>query len=160
MPQFSLTTTWLIPAPVEAVWSCLIDTQAWPSWWKYVDAVEEIAAGDSTGVNNIRQYCWHTCLPYSLMLNIRVTQIQEHELVVVEVKGDLQGEGICRLSSTPTEDHTQVKFNWDVQTCKPWMNWLTPLTSPVFVWNHARVMRLGEQGLIRYFSSKVANNME
>jgi hypothetical protein len=91
MPQFSLTTTWLIPAPVEAVWSCLIDTQTWPSWWKYVVAVEEMAAGHSSGINNIRRYYWRTCLPYSLMLTLRVTQIQAHQLVVVEVKGDLQG---------------------------------------------------------------------
>jgi hypothetical protein len=40
------------------------------------------------------------------------------------------------------------------------MNWFTTLTRPVFAWNHARVMRLGEQGLIRYFNSKVASNME
>lgn len=160
MPQFSLTTTWLIPAPVEAVWSCLIDTQAWPSWWKYVVAVEEMAAGDSSGINNIRQYYWRTCLPYSLMLNLCVTQIQAPHLVVVEVKGDLKGNGSCRLSPIAAADHTRVEFNWEVQTCKPWMNWFSTLTRPVFAWNHAQVMRLGEQGLIRYFDAKVANNME
>ena len=160
MPQFSLTTTWLIPAPVDAVWSCLIDTRTWPSWWKYVDAVEEMSAGDSSGINNIRQYYWHTCLPYSLMLNLCVTQIQAPHLVIVEVKGDLQGEGICRLSPIPAADHTRVEFNWEVQTCKPWMNWFSPLTRPIFAWNHAQVMKLGEQGLIRYFNSKVTNNLE
>jgi hypothetical protein len=160
MPQFSLTTTWLIPATVEAVWSCLIDTQTWPSWWKYVDAVEEMAKGDSSGINNVRQYYWRTCLPYSLMLNFRVTQIQAPHFVVVEVKGDLQGEGSCRLSPLPNEDQTRVEFNWEVQTRKPWMNWFTALTRPVFAWNHARVMRLGEQGLIRYVNSKVTNNRE
>jgi len=160
MPQFSLTTTWLIPAPVEAVWSCLIDTQTWPSWWKYVVAVEEMAAGDSSGIDNIRRYCWRTCLPYSLMLNIRVTQIQPNHLVVVEVKGDLHGNGNCRLSSLPDADHTRVEFDWNVQTCKPWMNWFTTLTRQVFIWNHARVMKHGEQGLIRYINSKVTNNME
>ncbi len=160
MPQFSLITTWLIPAHVEAVWSCLIDTEAWPSWWKYVVAVEEMATGDSSGINNIRRYFWRTCLPYNLMLNLRITQIQAPDLIVVEVKGDLQGNGRCRLSPLPAASHTRVEFTWDVQTCKPWMNWFTKLTRPVFIWNHARVMSFGEQGLIRYFNSKVANNME
>lgn len=157
MPQFFLTTTWLIPAPLNAVWSCLVDTETWPFWWKYVVAVEEMTAGNPSGVNNIRRYYWRTCLPYSLMLNLRVTQIQPHQFVVVEVKGDLHGNGRCRLSSIAA-NRTQVEFNWDVQTCKPWMNWFTTLTRPVFIWNHARVMRLGEQGLIRYVTSKVTGN--
>ncbi len=160
MPQFSLTTTWLIPAPVEAVWSCMIDTRTWPAWWKYVVAVDEMSAGDSSGINNVRRYYWRTCLPYSLMLNLRVIEIQINQLVVVEVKGDLQGNGTCRLSSKPAVDHTRLEFFWDVQTCKPWMNWFTTLTSPIFVWNHARVMRFGEQGLIRYLDSKVTNNRD
>lgn len=94
------------------------------------------------------------------MLDLCVIQIQPHHLVAVEVKGDLQGNGSCRLSFVSATGHTRVEFNWDVQTCKPWMNWFTILTRPVFAWNHARVMRLGEQGLIRYFNSKVTNNME
>ena len=138
----------------------MIDTQTWPSWWKYVVAVEEMAAGDSSGINNVRRYYWRTCLPYSLMLNLRVTEIQVQQLVAVEVKGDLQGNGRCRLSSMPVADHTRLEFFWDVETCKPWMNWFTRLTRPVFVWNHSRVMRCGEQGLIRYLNSKVTNNMD
>jgi uncharacterized protein YndB with AHSA1/START domain len=160
MPQFSLTTTWLIPAPVEAVWSCLIDSKTWPYWWKYLDAVEEMTDGDTSGINNIRRYYWRTSLPYTLMLDLRVTQIQAPHLIAVEVKGDFHGNGICRLSSIPAADHTRVEFNWDVQTCKPWMNWFTPVTRPVFAWNHARVMRLGEQGLIQYFNSRLTNNTE
>jgi hypothetical protein len=121
---------------------------------------KKMAAGDSSGINNTRQYYWRTCLPYDLMLNIRVTEIQLNTLVIVEVKGDLQGNGDCRLSSIHAAGHTRVEFNWNVQTCKPWMNWFTPLTRPVFAWNHAQVMRLGEQGLIRYVNSKLTENME
>jgi hypothetical protein len=160
MPKFYLTTIWLIPAPVKTVWSCLVDTETWPAWWKYVVAVEQTAEGDSSGINNIRQYYWRTCLPYSLMLNLRVTQIQPYHLICVEVTGDLQGDGSCQLTSIGSTNQTEVEFKWHVQTCKPWMNWCTTLTRPVFAWNHARVMKLGEQGLIRYFNSKVTNNTE
>lgn len=153
MPEFSLNTKWLIPAPVEAVWSCLVDTKSWPSWWKYVASVEEIEPGDAAGLNNVRRYCWHTCLPYSLTLNLRVTEIQPCRLVTVKVNGDLQGYGCCQLCSDLATNHTKVEFKWQVQTCKPWMSRFTALAAPVFAWNHARVMKSGEESLIRYLST-------
>jgi hypothetical protein len=149
MPEFSLTTTWRIPASLESVWSCLIHTETWPSWWNYVIAVDEIAAGDLTGLNNVRHYVWRTALPYRLVLNLRVTELQPRQLVVVEVSGDLIGRGICQLSSQSDRVETEVRFSWDVSTCKPWMNWFGELGRPIFVWNHGKVMKSGEEGLTR-----------
>jgi hypothetical protein len=153
MPKFSLTTTWLIPASIEDVWSCLIDTQTWPSWWKYVASVDETATGESSGLDNIRRYYWRTCLPYSLVLDLRIIEIEPCQRIVAEVKGDLQGEGRCYLCLDPITGHTQIEFCWQVQTCRPWMNWLHKLTRPIFAWNHNRVMKHGEQSLIRYLST-------
>jgi hypothetical protein len=152
MSQFSLTSFWLIPEPIEKVWLCLLDTKSWPVWWKYVASVEEIERGNLLGLNNTRNYLWRTYLPYRLSLNLRVTQLQARYFVAVEVSGDLQGSGCCRLSSLDATT-TQIEFNWDVSTCKPWMNYLTRLTRPIFIWNHAKVMRNGEQRLIRYLRS-------
>jgi hypothetical protein len=114
-----------------------------------------------TGMRATKRCCltYPASLPYNLIPNLGVTQIQAHHLVV-EVKGDLQGDGNCRFSSIPDTAHTRIEFKWNVQACKPWMNWFITLTRPIFIWNHARVMRLGEQGLIRYFNLKVTNNME
>lgn len=160
MSRFFLTTTWLIPAPLHTVWSCLIDTETWPSWWKYVAAVDEMARGEESGIDNIQRYHWRTSLPYSLILDLRVTQIQTHQLIVVDVKGDLDGNGRCRFSFIPATNHTLIEFDWDVQTCKSWMNWLTILTRPIFIWNHARVMKNGEQGLIQCVTSKLVHQTE
>jgi hypothetical protein len=160
MPQFFLTTTWLIPAPLHTVWSCLIDTETWPSWWKYVAAVDQMAKGEASGIDNIQRYYWRTCLPYSLILDLRVTQIQTHQLIVVDVKGDLDGNGRCRFSFIPATNHTRLEFDWDVQTCKSWMNRFNVLMRPIFIWNHGRVMKRGEQGLIQYVNSKFAKNRE
>jgi uncharacterized protein YndB with AHSA1/START domain len=154
MPEFSLTTTWRIPASLESVWSCLIHTEAWPLWWKYVYAVNETAAGDSSGRNNVRHYAWRTALPYRLMLNLKVTEIQPQQRVVVEVSGDLKGEGICQLSYQTIPMRTEVRFYWHVHTCKPWMNRFAVLGRPIFIWNHTCVMKQGEQGLIRHLADK------
>lgn len=153
MPEFCLTTIWSIPAPVQDVWTCLVETENWPLWWKYVVAVEQTAAGDSAGINNIRRYQWRTCLPYQLLLNLRVTEIRPCHFITVEVAGDLQGSGCCQLAYQPAATMTQVVFQWNVQTCKPWMNCLTVLTRPIFAWNHGRVMKRGEQDLIRYLAT-------
>lgn len=153
MSQFSLTTLWTIPAPIEKVWLCLLDTENWTNWWQYVDRVEETHKGETSGLNNTRRYLWRTCLPYSLLLNLRVTELRASEFIRVEVSGDLQGHGCCRLFVL-SPNLTQIEFNWNVCTCKPWMNRWTWLTRPVFIWNHAKVMRNGEQSLIRYLSSK------
>jgi uncharacterized protein YndB with AHSA1/START domain len=153
VPEFSLTTTWSIPASIQAVWACLVDTKSWPSWWEYVATVEETDAGDAFGVNNARRYCWRTCLPYRLVLNLRVTEIQPCHHVIVEVTGDLQGEGRCYIYNTPETGCTQVEFHWQVRTLKPWMRWFTSLTAPIFAWNHNRVMKHGEKGLIGHLST-------
>lgn len=153
LTDFHLTSTWTIPASVETVWERLVDTETWPSWWTYVVSVEQIAAGDASGINNIRVYHWRTCLPYHLLLTIQVTEIQPFHHINVDVTGDLQGTGCCQLSFDPIIELTQVKFRWHVKTCKPWMNKFTALTRPIFKWNHAQVMKCGEQSLIRSLSA-------
>ncbi|MGR8979016.1 MAG: SRPBCC family protein [Gammaproteobacteria bacterium] len=154
MAEFSLDTTWKIPAPIEKVWACLVDTAAWPLWWPYVAGIEELAENEKSGVNDIWRYNWLTCLPYNLSLDIRVTQYQPCRLINVEVTGDLKGCGTCRLSPEPLTSNTLICYEWKVQTCKPWMNWFSPLMKPVFIWNHNRVMKQGEAGLIRYLNAK------
>ncbi|WP_411725649.1 polyketide cyclase / dehydrase and lipid transport [Methyloglobulus sp.] len=152
-PEFSLTTTWSIPASIGLTWLYLVDTEKWPLWWKYVVSVQEVADGSPTGIDNVRQYHWHTCLPYSLLLKLRVTEVLPYRRLAVEVTGDLLGSGSCNLSWNSSSEHTKIEFIWQVQPCKHWMNWFTILTKPIFIWNHNRVMQQGEQGLIRHLSA-------
>jgi hypothetical protein len=59
--------------------------------------------------------------------------------------GELQGRGLWRLSSDG--DDTIVRYDWNVETTKRWMNLLTPIARPLFEWNHNVVMGWGAQGL-------------
>ncbi|MGR9117168.1 MAG: SRPBCC family protein [Gammaproteobacteria bacterium] len=151
MTDFSLTTTWLIPAPIGPVWSCLTDTETWPKWWPYVESVTELESGSPQGILNKRNYRWRTCLPYHLRLEMTVMQIVPNSSITVTVTGDLAGTGHCQLSVEP--DSTRVDFHWQVRTCKTWMNHFSALTRPIFEWNHARVMKQGERGLIDHLSA-------
>lgn len=119
MPEFFLTTTWRIPASLEAVWSCLIHTENWPSWWKYVAGVDEISAGEPNGLNNIRHYVWRTALPYLLAMNLRVIELKPRRSIAVKVSGDLRGKGVCRFACRTAPIETEVCFYWHVHTCKP-----------------------------------------
>ncbi len=147
MTYFSLKTIWKIPAPVDPVWNIVSDTEKWPLWWKYVRNVEELNAGDPSGVNNLRRYYWSTCLPYQLVLDLFITRLEPCRLIETRVAGDLEGEGRCRFSS---QNHfTVLQYDWNVQLCKPWMKRIAPVARPVFVWNHEQVMKKGEQSLIQ-----------
>jgi hypothetical protein len=42
MADYSFVTEWKLKAPLEAVWSTILDSKAWPSWWKGVVSVSEI----------------------------------------------------------------------------------------------------------------------
>lgn len=152
MPSFCLTTTWLIPAPLDKVWSALIDTESWPDWWPYVESVTETFHGSPSGSGNVRNYSWRTCLPYRLQFNLRVTALHPMRLVTVAVAGDLEGEGKSHLAVDAATGQTRITFCWRVRTRKNWMNWFGLFCSPIFRWNHTRVMKRGEQGLIRFLN--------
>ncbi|PKM12578.1 MAG: polyketide cyclase / dehydrase and lipid transport [Gammaproteobacteria bacterium HGW-Gammaproteobacteria-3] len=150
MPDFSLKTTWRIPAPIALVWDSLIHTETWPDWWRYVASVTELEPGLPDGLANTRSYCWRTALPYDLHLEMTVIRLVPCRTITVAVSGDLTGTGQCTFSVEAETEVTCVEFYWQVQTCKPWMNRLSILTRPVFEWNHAEVMKQGESGLIAY----------
>lgn len=149
-----MITTWSIPAPLDIVWLHLIDTEKWPQWWRYVATVKEIATGNANGIGNIRQYVWRTCLPYQLLLTLRVIEVKPFRYLAVEVSGDLQGNGMCDVAWNAAKANTEITFHWLVNPTKPWMMQSTAVLKPVFTWNHNRVMKTGEQGLIQYLSSQ------
>jgi len=59
--------------------------------------------------------------------------------------GELQGRGLWQLSSEGSE--TIVRYGWNVETTKRWMNLLAPIARPIFEWNHNVVMSSGAEGL-------------
>ena len=151
MTKFRLITNWEIPAPLEIVWDELIKTGNWPLWWKYVRKVEELEAGDETGLNNVRRFYWDTLLFYSLTVDLRISKIKPCQMVETTVSGDLAGTG--RSVFDFHNGITTVQYVWAVNLQKPFMKFLSPVAQSAFEWNHQQVMKEGEKSLVRRLSS-------
>jgi uncharacterized protein YndB with AHSA1/START domain len=152
MNDFVLTTRWIIPASIEAVWGALHDVQAWPRWWKYVREVTELEHGDKDGVGARHRFVWATRLPYQITFEMQTTRLQRPFAIEGRARGDLDGTGRWELKSVA--GGTQVQYEWRVIADKPWMKWLAPLLRPVFIWNHGGVMGAGRDGLLRILAAK------
>jgi uncharacterized protein YndB with AHSA1/START domain len=144
-------TEWRIEAPIKRVWDALAAPEVWPSWWRYVESVTDLEAGDERGVGALRRYTWSSRLPYRLSFAMRTTVLDEPHRIEGIASGELNGTGQWQLSeSGPT---TRVIYLWTVRTEKAWMNRLAPILAPVFAWNHNAVMREGGRGLAHYLGA-------
>jgi uncharacterized protein YndB with AHSA1/START domain len=145
VPAYRFLTTWCLEAPIDRVWEAIHDSERWPQWWKGVERVVEIEAGDDEGRGSLTRYTWRSRLPYDLEFDMRVTRVERPYLLEGQASGELAGEGRWRLFEG--NGATAVTYEWVVRTTRPWMNALAPLARPLFAWNHDVVMRQGGEGL-------------
>ncbi len=143
---------WRLRAPLGDVWAALIRPQDWPGWWPNVRRVRTLHAGDASGLGSVRRIEWRTGLPYSLTVDVELTEVLHLERLRGRARGHQRGEGIWLLRQDG--EFTQLTYLWRVELTQPWMRWLAPFLAPLFRWNHARVMRAGEAGLARQFEAQ------
>lgn len=144
MAHYEFVTIWRVGSPLEPVWDLLYHSERWPDWWRGVERVEVLSEG---GVGGVRRYTWKGRLPYRLTFDMRLTRVAPLSLIEGEAFGELCGRGLWQFSREG--DVTAVRYDWRVETTKPWMNLLAPLARPVFGWNHDAVMNWGAEGLSR-----------
>jgi uncharacterized protein YndB with AHSA1/START domain len=151
--RYAFLTTWLIAAPRERVWEALEDTSSWPSWWRGVRSVEELAAGDDRRVGSRYRIAWRSRIPYDVEFDFAVSRVERPCLLEGAAAGDLRGSGRWRLFEQ--DGVTAVLYEWNVETTKRWMNLIAPVARPVFSWNHDVVMRWGGEGLARRLGARL-----
>jgi hypothetical protein len=95
---------------------------------------------------------WRSPIGYRLRSDITIGEIIGSRQITLHSKGDLQGTVVSRLHESAGQ--TRIAIDWQVQTTKPWMNFLTPVLRPFFVHSHHAVMRSGERGLRDYLHTK------
>jgi len=146
--EYALVSHWHLAAPIDEVWDAIHAVEEWPRWWRYVESVVELKKGDANGVGAVRRFTWTSRLPYALTFEMRASVVERPKFMEGIASGELSGRGRWRLEAE--DGTTRVRYEWTVETTKPWMNLLAPLLAPAFRWNHGQVMAAGGRGLARH----------
>ena len=154
MTHYQFITTWYIDQPVEKIWDELIKFEDWPKWWKSIKKVRLEKPKNKKG-NFILHFTWKGILPYLLTFPITITDLEPMKRIEGTAKGDLEGIGICEITSTKKQ--TTITYIWDVTTKKKWMNLVAPIAKPVFAWNHNKIMEEGAKGLAKHLGVTVVH---
>ena len=147
MAKYEFVTIWRFKSPLAPVWEMIYNSDRWPVWWKGVERVERLKEGDENSIGSIHRYTWKSKLPYRLTFDMELTRVEQMSIIEGKALGELSGKGLWQLSSEG--EVTTVRYDWQVETTKAWMNLLTPVARPFFKWNHDVVMRWGAEGLAR-----------
>ena len=156
MTEYRLLTIWLIEAPLEEVYAAIHNAASWPDWWLGVKKVEQVAAGDTDGINSIIRYSWQGRLPYRMVFEVRATRIDKEVAIEGAVRGDLEGVGRWHFFRQGVV--CIVRYEWHVRSTRWWMNLITPVARPIFIRNHATLMQQGAEGLARLLGSTLVGH--
>ena len=130
---------------IDRVWEEIYHSENWPGWWRGVVEVSEVKQGDDLGVGSIRRYKWKSLLPYTLIFNVETVRVEPMAVIEGLASGDLEGSGVWNIWEEG--DVTVARYDWQVNTSKPWMNVIAPVAKPLFKWNHDIIMGWGAEGL-------------
>ncbi|HEY8227152.1 MAG TPA: SRPBCC family protein [Pyrinomonadaceae bacterium] len=153
MAHYEFLTVWKVRSPQQNVWDLIFHSDQWPTWWRGVEKVEKIRDGDPNHVGAIYRYTWKSKLPYRLIFDMETTRVEPNSVIEGRAIGELQGIG--RWSLSEENGITTARYDWKVETTKPWMNLLAPVARPFFSWNHDVVMGWGGEGLARQLGTRL-----
>lgn len=145
MHSYEFVSVWHTPAPMLKVWDAIRQNNEWPQWWRGVESVVELKAGDEDGVGAVHRSTWKSALPYKLQFDSEVERIDRFRRIEIRAFGELHGKGVWHFSEYTSG--VVLQYDWKVFTTKLWMNLLAPVARPLFQWNHDVIMRWGEAGL-------------
>ncbi|MGE7436578.1 SRPBCC family protein [Kitasatospora sp. NPDC001175] len=139
--HYRLSSVWQLPAEPDRVYRALEDVACYPQWWPQIRSVRQLDA--HSGELAIR-----SILPYGLRVTVR-EQYRDAAagLLEAELGGDLQGWSRWRVCPAARGPGARVLFEEDVRPAKALMRRLAPIARPLFIANHAAMMRAGQRGL-------------
>ncbi len=153
--QYHFETFWSFESNIEPIWA-LISGVDYEKWWISVSTQQLKKGSCDNGVGAIYKTKFKTKLPYDFTFTSELVNIESPHLLELKVFGELEGKGTWHLSQKGSVTH--VHYTWQVNTKKKWMNVLTPLLRPIFVWNHNQVMREGANGIAYTLGVKIVSS--
>ena len=144
--HYSFISHWEIKAPVKEVWDYIEKGQDWHVWWRSVVRSKVLQEGDNNSIGQIIHYTWKSFLPFfTLSINFKITGKELYKEIRGESTGDLVGIGVWRFEER--DGITYVDYQWEVESTKKLVNFLSHFMKGFFTYNHNVIMRRGEKGL-------------
>ena len=147
--HYRFRSTWRLDAEPETVYRVLERPDLYPRWWPQVREVRQ--TGETTGTLTFR-----SLLPYDLTVHARASrQDPDRRVLEVAMTGDL--EGWVRWTVDDGQPGTRLLFEQEVVVRKALMRLLALPCRPLFVANHALMMRSGRRGLLAHLAADTAH---
>ena len=144
-------TEWRFKAPLQKVWSVVLDIERYPELWKNFRRVQ-ITRGDGKSVGSVFVCEVRGSLPYSLTYALEVLEAEEYRHMLLRSTGDLVGSGRWEFAEAEPGTVRAVYF-WDVATTNPILNLAAKLAKGALARNHDQVMANGYAALRPYVES-------
>jgi uncharacterized protein YndB with AHSA1/START domain len=144
MKRYDFATAWRIEASLARVWMALSPDDQPEGRWSALERVETLRPGGEHGVG--REFRLTMGSPHGIRFVIegRIVERVPRRRMVLVTKGDLEGEGTVVVR--PSGGATEVTILWSAIVHKPWMAKLGTVLSPLFRFNHDRLMdKLGAE---------------
>ncbi len=141
MGEYRLQSSWHITASPQRVYDALADVERYPTWWPQV--LRGVQLHDGVGEITCR-----SLLPMTLtFVASRVVEDPVGLRLRANLGGDLSGTAEWRISTDGSG--SVAVFDEVVTLTKTPGRLLGAVGRPVFIANHAAMMRAGERGLRR-----------
>ncbi|MBW5425358.1 polyketide cyclase [Streptomyces sp. BG9H] len=143
--HYRFRSLWDLPGAPADVYAVLERVEDYPLWWPQV---REVTSPDGrSGVARFRSF-----LPYDLLVTAHERR-RDPDAGVLEIgmTGDL--EGWARWTLTAGPKGTRARYDQEVEVRRPLMRRLAVPGRPVFLLNHALMMRAGRRGLAAHLAA-------
>jgi uncharacterized protein YndB with AHSA1/START domain len=149
--HYRFRSAWHLDAEPDAVYRVLERPDHYPRWWPQVRDVRQ--TGGTTGVLTFR-----SMLPYDLTVTARSTRHDpERRILEVAMTGDLEGWVRWTVSPGGTSTRTSLLFEQEVVVRQWLMRLLAIPGRPLFLANHALMMRGGRLGLLARLATEIGH---
>jgi len=144
--DYHFITEWHVESTLQEVAEILGNAPDLMRWWPSVYLnVEQLEAGDESGIGKVIDLYTKGWLPYTLRWRFSVTESNPPYGFALEAWGDFVGRGIWTFEQQGSM--VKIIYDWKIRADKPMLKYLSFIMKPIFSRNHHWAMKKGEESL-------------